>query len=120
MVQGIKNIQISLGSEHPRTPTQGESINYISLGKSICTSKDLKAGTTISNEDLILLSPGDGLKPSEIENVIGKKIKVDLAKSSKILLSHLQSDDCDSLNLKFQIPWGIPVRFHDAYDSQKV
>lgn len=50
----------------------------IKLERSIATRRPLKANHIITEDDIHLLSPGDGFKWSEKEAVIGKKIKTDL------------------------------------------
>jgi len=41
-------------------------------------SKDLAAGTILENDDVAIKSPGDGLPPYELDNIIGKKLLKDL------------------------------------------
>lgn len=48
------------------------------LERSIATKRTIKKGEIIKEEDLHLLSPGDGLKWSEISKLIGKKAKQDI------------------------------------------
>jgi sialic acid synthase len=51
----------------------------IKLERSIACIKDLKAGHVITESDLHLLSPGDGLKWDEKSLVIGKTLKQEIA-----------------------------------------
>lgn len=50
----------------------------VKLERSIATNKQLKAGSVIHLDDLHMLSPGDGYKWSQVNEVVGKKVKVDI------------------------------------------
>lgn len=50
----------------------------VKLERSIATNKQLKAGSVIRLDDLHMLSPGDGYKWSQVNEVVGKKVKVDI------------------------------------------
>lgn len=51
----------------------------IKLERSIATRRPLKAGTTITENDIHLLSPGDGFRWAEKDKVIGRRIARDIA-----------------------------------------
>lgn len=50
----------------------------VKLERSIATNKLLKAGSEIRLDDLHMLSPGDGYKWSQVNEVVGKIVKVDI------------------------------------------
>lgn len=50
----------------------------VKLERSIATNKLLKAGSVIQLDDLHMLSPGDGYKWSQVNEVVGKKVNVDI------------------------------------------
>ena len=54
------------------------------LERSIATKVDLKAGDIIAEEHLHLLSPGDGFKWSEKDQLIGKEVAVSIPKNEII------------------------------------
>lgn len=56
----------------------------VKLERSIATKRQLNAGDVILEEDLQLLSPGDGYKWSQKEEIIGKKIQVTIPKNELI------------------------------------
>ncbi len=62
----------------------------VKLERSIATRRPLKAGHTIQEDDLHLLSPGDGFKWAQKEKVVGHKLLVDIAADEIIYPSHLQ------------------------------
>ncbi len=77
MVRNIRVLDESMGLEDiyivPETIIAKEK-----LERSIASNKVLNAGQIICEDDIHLLSPGDGFKWSEKEFVIGKKVKSDL------------------------------------------
>ena len=60
----------------------------IKLERSIATNKDLHIGDIICEEDLHMLSPGDGFKWSQLQDVIGKKVVMDIPKN-EIIYNHM-------------------------------
>ena len=55
-----------MGKPFPRSPSQGELLNRLSLSKSLCLSRDLKKDDIISDSDLVLRSPGNGIAHDQI------------------------------------------------------
>ena len=47
----------------------------VKLERSIATLHDMAAGDTIQKEDLHMLSPGDGFKWDQLDEVVGQKLK---------------------------------------------
>lgn len=78
MVRVIRETEVMLGSyEKKITPEEESSKN---LGRrSIVSRRDLPAGTVLSAADLIMKRPGTGIPPTELESVIGKKLRVAVA-----------------------------------------
>ncbi|WP_293893662.1 N-acetylneuraminate synthase family protein [Flavobacterium sp.] len=56
----------------------------VKLERSIAVKRQLNAGDIILEEDLQLLSPGDGFKWSQKDEIIGKKIQVTIPKNELI------------------------------------
>lgn len=50
----------------------------VKLERSIATKKDLHIGDIITEDDLHMLSPGDGYKWSQVNEVIGKTVQVEI------------------------------------------
>ena len=132
-MKSARMISSALGGSKPRVPTQGELINKISLGKSICYKEDLEAGHIIDLEtDLILRSPGDGInynRIQELEKLKLKKnvkyldqVKFDDFKSNGINSKHIQpyftSEERKILSHHFD--WGIPVRYRDIEEMNSL
>ena len=50
----------------------------VKLERSVATIHDMKAGDVISKNDLHMLSPGDGFKWNQLDEILGKHIKCDI------------------------------------------
>jgi len=60
------------------------------MGKSIVPKQLIKKGEVITKDMLGFKSPGDGIPPSKLDQVIGKKAKEDLPEETIITLDHLE------------------------------
>ena len=56
----------------------------VKLERSIATKREIKAGEVISEDDLHMLSPGDGYKWCDKEKVVGHKALVDIPENELI------------------------------------
>jgi len=73
MVKSIRNIEMALGKSEKK-PTEQELKNMEVGRKSIHASKNLKKGSIIKAEDIIMKRPGTGISPMQMNDVIGKKL----------------------------------------------
>lgn len=71
---GVEDIYIEKGVQSAK----------MKLERSIATKRDLNAGEIVKEEDLHLLSPGDGYKWSDRNTIIGKKLKTAVPKNELI------------------------------------
>lgn len=71
---GVKDIYID----------KSVAASKVKLERSIATLHDMKAGDVINEEDLHMLSPGDGFKWDQLSEVVGKKLLVDIPKNEVI------------------------------------
>jgi N-acetylneuraminate synthase/N,N'-diacetyllegionaminate synthase len=83
MVAAIRNIEQALGSQL-KSPTLSESKNLSVARKSIHLAVSKKKGEAISEQDLEMLRPGDGISPMKMDTVVGKKVLYDLEAGHKI------------------------------------
>lgn len=74
MVMAIRNIEKAILGNGKKEPSPSEQKNKEVARKSIHTTRSMKAGEIIKEEDIIALRPGNGISPMEWENVIGRKI----------------------------------------------
>jgi sialic acid synthase SpsE len=89
MVRDIRIFEVSLGDEAIKiAPSVKEARNK--LERSIASNKDLKSGTIISEDDIHLLSPGDGVKWLDKSNIIGSEVVNDIPKDEIIYLNNIK------------------------------
>ena len=73
-MKNLNDLEVSLGSQNDRIITQGEMINRENLAKSIYSAKVIKIGSKITRSMLEIKSPGQGMSPQHMPNILGKKI----------------------------------------------
>ena len=122
-VKSARKLIITNGSSNPRIPSQGELLNKIPLGKSLCYKNDFKEGYKInSSEDFVACSPGDGIKIENHKSLDNKLLKQNVKKLDKVTYEHFSKDnnqiDKYLISSKAQkvlneFKWGIPVRYRD-------
>lgn len=77
MVMAIRNIEKALGNVE-KQPSESEKKNMIVARKSIHLVKKLTKNHVLTENDLIMKRPGDGISPMLLEQVLGKKLICDL------------------------------------------
>ncbi len=89
MIKYIRNIEIALGSSE-KIPTQSELKNINIVRKSIFIKNKLKKGSIITEKDIEIKRPGNGISPMNLNQIIGKKIKIDIDKETQLKWEHLK------------------------------
>ena len=121
-IQSARKISLAKGSASPRVPSQGELMNKIPLGKSLCYSNDFKKGYQIkSKDDFLACSPGDGIPVIDYKKFENKILKIDVKKLDKVDNYHFKGEikkekftlSNFSKNVLSEFLWGIPVRYRD-------
>lgn len=77
LVSSIRNVEKALGSYERTFSDSQREISRVAR-KSIVTTKALKAGHVITEEDICFKRPGTGILPIELDKVIGHRMLVDL------------------------------------------
>jgi N-acetylneuraminate synthase len=119
LVCGIREAEAALGVasiDGERPLSQGELINRENLAKSLVASRDISAGTVLEEADIMVRSPGQGLSPIHLPELVGRPIRRSLKTDDYFFTSDIQSDGAAPRAYSFSRPWGLPVRFHDALD----
>ena len=88
-------------------------MNRTNLAKSIFLKLDLKKGDIISEDQVTIRSPGNGLQPCYLTELLGKPAKRDIGAGECFYPSDLTQDIIEPRAFTFKRPWGAPVRFHD-------
>ena len=114
MVAEIRNVEASLGKKNcERVISQGELLNRETLAKSIVAGKEILKGEVLTEEMFDFKSPGQGLQPIYVDNLVGKKAKRNFSIGDYFYDSDIYGDDIKPRNYSFSRPFGIPVRYHD-------
>jgi sialic acid synthase len=89
LVRDLKRTRVALG-DGAKTPHPSEADPIMKMGKKIVGKATLPAGHVLRREDLALKSPGDGLPPYELDNVVGRTLRQPLAEDSALTFEHLE------------------------------
>jgi len=76
MVAAIRNIELSLGSGR-KEPSVSEGKFRAVARRSLVLKKSLKRGSVITEKDIAIKRPGDGIPPGDFQNIVGLTLKVD-------------------------------------------
>lgn len=115
LVSGIREVEAARGEQlAERALSQGELINRENLAKSLVAARDLSAGTVISERDIAVKSPGQGLSPLKMPALLGRKLTRTMAADDYFFQSDLNEGAAKARRYKFDRPWGVPVRYHDT------
>lgn len=87
MMRDIRNLDLSFGTEEIKIENSVKTARE-KLERSIATKKSLQKGHIITEDDIHLLSPGDGVKWIDKNKIIGKKIISELTKDELIYLKN--------------------------------
>ncbi|MFT4848157.1 MAG: N,N'-diacetyllegionaminate synthase [Parvicella sp.] len=90
MVKSIRNIEEAISGDGIKSPSQSELPNKIVARKSIHSLKSMGKGHIISETDLIMRRPGDGISPMDIDQVVGKKLVSNIEADVKLSLEDLE------------------------------
>lgn len=113
MVVQVRQVEEGLGSDKkPREVTQGELMNRENLAKSLVAIKDIRCGDIITRDLVEIKSPGQGLQPNRLNDLVGKKAERDIAKGSFFYMSDIMGQ-IKKRDYSFSRPFGVPVRYHD-------
>jgi N,N'-diacetyllegionaminate synthase len=87
MVRAIRNIEMALSGTGIKTPSNSELKNLLIARKSIYLNRSVVKGEIVSEDDLVMLRPGDGISPMKMNILLGKKFVKDLEKGHKLNIS---------------------------------
>lgn len=89
MVNAIRNIEQALGSGI-KLPSDSEKKNIEIARKSIHLTKDLATGHVLTENDLTIKRPGNGINPMLINDIIGCKLKSGVLRDSPLHLKDIE------------------------------
>ena len=88
LVRGIRVVQAALGNGR-KEPTTSEANTAAVARRSLVASRDLPAGTVLTEMDIAIRRPGAGLSPALRPYLVGRKTRVELAAGSLLSLEML-------------------------------
>lgn len=74
-VAAIRRVEAALGDGFKRL-MPGEADTRLAARRSLTVARDLGAGTVIRREDLAVKRPGNGISPTELDRVVGRRLAV--------------------------------------------
>ncbi len=113
MVRQIRNVEESTGHDGERELSQGELINRENLAKSLVINCDLPKGQIIQRGMIMVQSPGQGLQPNHIDELVGKVAQRDFVAGEVFFKSDLAPQSAKKNHYLFSRPYGFPARYHD-------
>jgi sialic acid synthase SpsE/sugar phosphate isomerase/epimerase/CBS domain-containing protein len=113
MVKNIRQVEEGLGSDKkPREITQGEMLNRENLAKSLIAKIDIPLGQKITRDMIEVKSPGQGLQPNRMDDLIGKASNRNIEAGSFFYMTDIKGQ-IEKRDYHFNRPFGVPVRYHD-------
>ncbi|MEN3308456.1 MAG: sialic acid synthase [Micromonosporaceae bacterium] len=91
LVDGLRRAHLALGDPGKR-PLAEEAPAMRKMGKKLVAARHLPAGHVLKAADVAIKSPGDGLKPYRLPEVLGRRLRVPLGLDDDIAVDLL--DGC--------------------------
>jgi sialic acid synthase SpsE/sugar phosphate isomerase/epimerase len=115
LVSGIREVEAARGEPlAERALSQGELINRENLAKSLVAARPIAVGSVVTENDIAVKSPGQGLSPLKMPALIGKRLTRAMAADDYFFPSDLSDGSAKARRYRFGRPWGVPVRYHDT------
>jgi N,N'-diacetyllegionaminate synthase len=83
MVAQIRAVELAMGSP-VKAPADAELGVRAVARRSITSARDLAAGTELASSDLVMMRPGTGISPRELETLIGRRLKVSVTQHTAL------------------------------------
>jgi sialic acid synthase SpsE len=78
LVAGVREAEAALGDGRKTGPSPEEAEENYSVGRrSLVLARDVRAGTTLSEDMLTTKRPGTGVRPRDLGLVLGRELRVD-------------------------------------------
>lgn len=114
-VRAIREVESALGTTR-RWMTRGELLNRRLLAKSLVAAKDIAVGSLITADMVAAKSPGLGVSPQRIGELMGRVTIRAMKRDDEFDASDLRDDVAiarDATPVDVGAPWGIVARFTD-------
>ena len=88
-VKRIEKVRELLGPDTNKIPIPSEEISCKNARRSIVLSQDIKEGTELTEDIITYKRPGIGISPLHWDEVIGRKVRIDLEEDHILTFSDL-------------------------------
>ncbi|SDX83344.1 N-acetylneuraminate synthase/sialic acid synthase [Amycolatopsis xylanica] len=95
LVEGLAETRAALGSP-VKACSETEAPAIRKMGKKLVAARDLPAGHELTEADITFKSPGDGLKPYQLDVVVGRVLQDAIDTDGDITLAVLVPEDPES------------------------
>lgn len=112
LVRDIRHLEESMGTG-VRVMSRGEYMNRKILGKSIVSTRAIRAGERIAANMLAVKSPAHGLTPQRMHELIGRVARRDVPEGKYFFESDLDVEPRAKRQFDSPHRWGLIVRYHD-------
>jgi N-acetylneuraminate synthase/sialic acid synthase len=89
LVRDLKRTRIALG-DGTKTMYPSETAPIIKMAKKLVAARDLPAGHTLTDADIAMKSPGDGLPPYELDRLLGRTLRHPVQEDSALTFELLE------------------------------
>jgi len=90
LMRDFRRARLALGDGVKRRyPSETKPI--LKMSKKLVAAKDLAAGHVLTADDIVAKSPGDGLPPYRIDEIIGQRLSVQLARDAAFDLAQFSA-----------------------------
>ncbi len=96
-IRDLKRVDLSLGKGE-KVFNDFEQLARDKMGKSLYSSRLLKAGHVIQNADIVIKSPAGGIPPYKLESILGQKLKIDLTEETLFELDHFEIEETERID----------------------
>ncbi|MFI5494177.1 N-acetylneuraminate synthase family protein [Actinoplanes sp. NPDC051859] len=81
LTEGLRRTREALGEPaKQRSETEAKAVRK--MGKKLVAARDLPAGHVLTEQDVLCKSPGDGMKPYQLDEVIGRALRIGIGEDT--------------------------------------
>jgi sialic acid synthase len=84
LVRDLQRARVGLGATE-KTLYASEREPGMKMGKKLVAARRLTAGRVIAREDIAVKSPGDGIDPSHLDDLVGKRLVAEVAEDQPLV-----------------------------------
>ena len=115
LVRDIRYVEMALGSGQ-KVFNRGEILNREVLAKSLVAATAISKGTTITKDMLMAKSPGKGLSPQRLFELVGRAANRDIHQDEAFVEEDIGHRELVRPKTDFKRPWGFKARFHNIHE----